>query len=167
MTDELTDERCEHVWSEYKYPSKWPTCLLCDEKWPADLDLSEAVPFTIPDSTSPDTPLERAYDAACERNRSLAAALRSERRAADASDRQYEMVLTMHDEAVAELERERTQNRFDDELLRDIGIASRAMRSQSWPLDMAEEMERRSRRIDAFLAARAALSTQEADSDER
>lgn len=61
----------------------------------------------------------------------------------------------------AELERERTQNRLDDDLLRDIGIASRAMRSQSWPGDMADEMDRRSRRIDAFLAARAALSTQE------
>lgn len=43
-------------------------------------------------------------------------------------------------------------NTLPGEIDRDIEIASRAMRSQSWPGEMAEEMEQRANRIDAFLA---------------
>jgi len=40
-----------------------------------------------------------------------------------------------------------------DEMQHDIEIATRAMRSQSWPGEMAEEMEQRARRINDWLAS--------------
>lgn len=39
---------------------------------------------------------------------------------------------------------------LSSEILRDIEIAARAIRSSSWPLDMAQEMEMRSYRLEAF-----------------
>lgn len=32
----MSQPDCAHEWSEYEYPTKWPTCIHCGVRWPAD-----------------------------------------------------------------------------------------------------------------------------------